>query len=352
MPDDADRYGHHRARWRYRLRMKAPGTRSHRKRPHVAYVVLSHRLTDQVTRLCEAIHRSSPLASVLVHHDARRVAPPVSLGSWMHVNVHRQSADWGSWDLAAETLRALDLARRVTHADLLVLISGQDYPTRHLPTWEREFWLAGGGWQGEARTLTYRPRWGRASGIGDDDLTRYVYLWWPVPRSHVLLRSGSSVAGFVRRNLFRIGHWAEPIIDVRVVSRGRGLHLGVRNPFPPFRGQLKCVKGAQWLAVDSTMFDFVRRTHCSSPWLRWCYKHSIIPDESYIQSILASRRAPLGPPLTYFEWSTTDDHPVTLTTEAIQEIRSSGSPFCRKVAPGVSDALMDALDRQITTSTT
>lgn len=310
-----------------------------------AYVVLSHNHPQQVTRLVRAVRLSSPNADIVIYHDARRTKPPPSQGPWMYVLCHRRRADWGSWDLAASSIDALSLARRLTKARVFVLISGQDYPAVRLEDWEREF-LRRGGWQGEAHLLRYRTRWGRVQGVGDDDMTRYSHLWWPLPWADRLSRGSGWLASSTRSMLYRVGHYAEPVIDIRNLPRGRGMHVGIRNPVSPFRGGLHCAKGSQWLALEAPLLDMVLRMHREKPWFRWSYQHSVIPDESYLQTMLSAVCRPQeAPPVTYLEWSVEKDRPKTLQIDDLTSVTKSGSPFCRKVEPQVSDRLMDELDR-------
>lgn len=311
-----------------------------------AYIVLSHRAPDQVTRLVRAILRSSPSSRVVVQHDSRKTEAPRVLDDRVLVLSHGRPTDWGSWDIVAATLEALGLAREVFDPGLVVLVSGQDYPVRHLASWEEEFREEGRGWAGTGHRLRYNPRWGRPSGEGDDDLTRYTYRWYRVPFSRAL-GGDTAVARCVRWPLWKLGHHLEPVLDVRAVSRGRGIHIGVRSGRTPFGPTQPCYKGSQWWAMDRRLLDVVLERAQRDRRLMSTYRRSIIPDESFFQSAIAPVCDPSkGHPVSYVEWIVEADAPRVLDMSDLHGILGSGSPFCRKVEPGISDALMDRLDER------
>jgi hypothetical protein len=317
------------------------------ERALVAYVVLSHGRGKGVLRLATAIRRSSPDARVVVHHDARTGPAPRALGSWMTVHEHRRATDWGSWSLAVEGLRALEAAREATGADVLALVSGQDYPARPLREWEDEFAARGGGWQCAVEGLSYRPRWGRSSGVGQDDWTRYNYLWWRVPGGRSLSRSTRSAARLARNVAFRAAHRVEPVLDLRDLARGDGLRVGIRNPVSLMPGRANETKASQWLALDGDALAVLGRAHRSRRLLRWTFSRSVIPDEAYLQTLLHQEGVPLfAQPVSFMEWDAARDRPRILTTADVPMIRASGAPFCRKVdaVDAESAALMDILD--------
>lgn len=310
------------------------------------YVVLAHDRWEQTTRLAHAVLRSSPNARVLIALDGRSAGePPVSHEPRVEILVHGRASDWGSWELVEATLDALRLARARYDPDMVVLISGSDYPVRRLGEWETEA-LRGGAWHGEAHPLVYRPRWGRRLGVGDDRLTRYAYHWVQAPWS----RWASSAAP---RWWWRAHEAAalrlEPLFGVRVVARGRGLHYGLRRALDRFDAAHPCYIGSQWFAASRHALaalldeDFGPRGR-----LRRIYRHTVIPDESAIVTALAWRspRSTL-PPVTHVRWDAAADQPVVWTIDDLPELIESGSPFCRKVDPVLSASLLDELDRRI-----
>lgn len=308
------------------------------------YVVLSHREWTQVRRLADAILRSSPTARVLIAHDARREAFPADTGDdRIHIFPHGLPSDWGSWEMVEATLRAFALARELWNPQLVSLISGQDYPTRRLSRWEEEV-LAAPSWIGEAKPLSYRPRWGRRRGEGDDRWTRYAYRWFPAP----LANRGFTLPGsqIWMRMRERIARWLEPAVGVRYVARGRGRFYGIRRWDSPCSGERPIYLGAQWLAVRRPELDaLLDGDLAAGSRLRKLYRRTIIPDESALVTPLSWRAAPSDlPAVTTYEWIAAVDGVRVWTIDDLDHVLRSGSPFCRKVDAVRSAELMDALD--------
>ncbi|GAB3880244.1 core-2/I-branching beta-1,6-N-acetylglucosaminyltransferase family protein [Terrabacter terrigena] len=304
-----------------------------------AYVVLSHTEPEQVTRLVEAVLASSPAASVLVTHDARRHPAPVIGDERVRVVSHGRPTDWGSWELVEVTLEAMRAARDAVDPDLVVLVSGQCYPVRPLAAWEDEL-RAAGGWQGTARPLDYTPAWGARYGRGDDELTRYTYAWFRTRPLDGPVRRDTSLGRVARA----LAHRVEPVAALRLVDRGRGVHVGVRRRMPAPAARIHL--GSQWLAVDRQRLELVLQGLAPGAALRSVYERSVIADESALQTVLANAAPPaVARPVSYSVWLPEADTTRTFTLDDLAEIRASGSPFCRKVHSERSATLMDALDR-------
>ena len=311
------------------------------------YVVLSHRDWAQVRRLATAILRSTPNARVLIAHDARTDLFPADAGDErIEILVHGLASDWGSWEIVEATLHAFAFARERWNPQLMVLISGQDYPVRNLQQWEQEA-LEAPSWIGDAHPLQYRSFWGRRRGQGDDRYTRYAYRWYRAP----LAGRGFPLPGrrFRERVRSAVALRLEPVFSIRYVTRGRGRYYGLRRLPPPFTGTLPCWFGSQWIGLRRAEIDTLL-DHDLAPGspLRRLYRRSIIPDESALVTPLAWRAAPsVLPPVTKVEWRDSIDGVTTWTIDDLPALRASGSPFCRKVDATRSGMLMDALDEII-----
>lgn len=310
-----------------------------------AYIILTHRDWTQVKRLAGAILASSPRARVLIAHDARRETFPSDPGDKrIHVFAHGLDCDWGSWELVEATLRAMALARELWNPKLVCLLSGQDYPVRRLDEWEHEA-LAAPGWIGDARPLHFQAHWGRRRGEGDDRLTRYTFRWFHAPLAKRGIQLPRGAGRFASRVLSAVALRLEPVFGVRYVARGRGRYYGIRRR-TPFTPTSPCYFGAQWLAVRRTELDVLLDQDLApgSP-LRKFYRRTIIPDESALVTPLSWRGTHTDmAPLTMQQWEPVLDTTVTWTLDDLEALRSSGSPFCRKVDATRSGALMDALD--------
>ncbi|TQM64000.1 hypothetical protein [Humibacillus xanthopallidus] len=302
-----------------------------------AYVVLSHASADRLAHLVGAIRRSSPHSFVLVAHDARATPAPRFDDERVQVWTHGLATDWGSWELVEATLGGFRRAREAVDPDLVVLVSGQCHPAVDLAAWEREL-VAAGGWQGQVRPVTYRPRWGGADGTGDQTMTRYAYRWWRAPLLDATLRRKGRLA----RLVWAVAHRTEPLVSVRLVERGPGAHVGVRRVRNPFTTGTPCQLGSQWVALDRTGLDQVLTELAPGAPLERVYRHTIIPDESALQTVLARHRAPVSARTVSHRLP---EDRVLSWQEQLHDIEASGSPFGRKVEDFADPAVLERLDQ-------
>jgi len=265
----------------------------------------------------------------------------------IEIIVHGLSADWGSWEIVQATLVGFTHARRKHNPDLVALISGQDYPVRDLAEWEKMA-IAASGWIGEARPLNYRAHWGKRYGDGDDRLTRYTYRWFRSPAEVLGLRLPDPIDRVWRRARRAVALRLEPMLSVRVVTRGRGTYYGVRRARSPFTSGRPCWFGAQWLAVRRHELDRLLDVDLAPGSRLWrLYRRSIIPDESALVTPLCWAGPPAAmPPVTHLRWDDASDQVRIWERGDIREIVASGAPFCRKVDPVRSSDLLDMLDRR------
>lgn len=312
-----------------------------------AYVVLTHKDWPQVERLIRAIRASSPTAFVLISHDNRATRFPTSADDpRVEILEHCLETDWGSWELVEATLRSFEYVRQRVDPELVVLVSGQDYPVRRLVDWETEV-LAAAGWVGTAEKLHYEPHWGPRRGEGQDTLTRYTHRWFQTP----LARRGIRLSGRVGRSLRRlrgaVALRAEPVLSVRVVTRGRGVYWGIRRR-TPFSSEQPCYYGSQWVALPRAELDrLLGEDLAPGSRLRQFYRGTVIPDESTLVTPLSWRAPPSGlAPVTHVTWDQELDQPSVCSLDDLDDVMSSGSAFCRKVDPVLSADLMNELDRR------
>lgn len=324
------------------------GERSGARPVGTAYVVLTHKDWPQVQRLVRAILASSPEAFVLVAHDDRVTRFPTDMGDpRVEVFEHGLATDWGSWELVEATLRSFEHVRRRADPALVVLVSGQDYPVRRLVDWEAEV-LAAGRWVGAAEELRYTPHWGRRRGEGQDTLTRYTHRWFQTPLARRGIRLGGRIGRLLRRVRGGVALRTEPLLSVRVVTRGRGVFWGLRRR-TPFSPERPCYSGSQWVALPRPELDHLLDEDLApGSQLRRFYRHTVIPDESALVTPLSWQAAPSElPPVAHVTWDPALDQPTVCVLEDLDELVRSGSPFCRKVDSVISAGLMDALDQRI-----
>jgi Core-2/I-Branching enzyme len=194
----------------------------------LAVVVLAHRDPPMVRRLIAALDG----VPVFLHCDAATPAPvagAMTSGLPARVTVlPRRPTRLASWSLVAAELAALRVALAATRADHLAVLSGSDHPlvsvqdlVQELAAWKEQSYLwnvelpfpawdtprhpDGGLWRFTRRFLTRRDHvlfW------------RGIPLRWPVPRrvpAGIALRAGSQWKVYARTHVERLLH----VVDTR-----------------------------------------------------------------------------------------------------------------------------------------
>jgi hypothetical protein len=75
------------------------------------------------------------------------------------------------------------------------------------------------------------------------------------------------------------------------------------------------------------------------------FRGSLIADEAVVPTLAHRSGLPIGDsPVSYADWGRPGEAPAVLSDQDLPVVLASGAPFCRKVEPTRSSALMDALD--------
>lgn len=300
-----------------------------------AYIVLSHRQPAEIARLVAALRALSPSAHVFVSHDDRRYPCPQFTDPQVHVAAHGEASDWGSWGLVVATLKSFDWALATVDPDIVVLLSGQDYPVRPLEGLEQQL-RESRGWVGGVMPLVRRRSW-----LPDMDLRRYAYRWASAGwiRGDRLPEPVAGAVTFLRKALFAA------VAPVALYDSRLG-KIGIRWG-RQFTADRPCYKGLQWMAVHRSLLDRMLEQTRPGTDLWKAFRHSLVPDEAFLQTALARMELPQpGPGLSYCDWgwTTRPDSPKVLHLEDLPAIVAAGTPFCRKVDHESGVDLLDALD--------
>ena len=318
------------------------------------YVVLSHRLPDQVTRLVDRIRELSPGAAVLVRHDRGPGFVPQLEGSpdpHVDVLVESEPIVWGAWSMVEATERAFARARQRFDPDWTVLVSGQDWPVRDLAAWERELTVAGCDAVVNGAVVEIDRSTGRRNTERDLFLARWTHRWWTLPRVPALSRVPRSVRARVAGRYSGSVQFHLRTVILRQLPRELGWKVGVqRRRGLPDGWRLR--KGEQWLAASRHALAELDRVVAADGRGRAFFATSHIPDESWFQTALTSipgLRVADG----RISWHRFDrpgaPSAAVLTLADVPVATASGSPFARKVeepvAPGVAAAIDAVVDR-------
>ena len=304
----------------------------------VVYVIFSHRRPAQVERLVSRILALSPDGQVVLHHDGRRQPmvwsePP---GPRVHI-VEPEPMDWGGFTMVTSTARMLEYVEEMLEYDWCAVISGQDYPARNLAAWEEELAASGADYILSAQEVNFDPRCRRRDLVEDEYYVRYAYRWRRLGRiPPQVVPVANRVAG-----LFGVG----PVLLTRAF---KGYHrLGVARSMP-FGEDWRFFKGSQWMAMSKAAVRHILQVMDSRPELARYYATTLVPDESFFQSILRNAESlqQCDQRLTFIVWTgSRSAHPKVLGSADVPAALVSGSAFVRKLDIDVDPAALDALDR-------
>lgn len=312
----------------------------------VAYLVMSHRLPDQVARLAATLRAGSPGAPIVVHHDpegeplhdpARRalaaaevrvLEPPEPLGR-------------DGLGLLLAVLRAVRLMLRSLEFDQLVLLSGQDYPLRPIAEIEAE--LLDGPFDACVEAVTVAPA--RLGALArrrpvDEFTGRYFYRWARVP--------GPLAFAYERASpVRRAARVAWPFVLVRRLPSG--VHVGAVRRRTPFTAAMPCRRGADWWILSRRAAETLDAAAAEHPELLRYLRGALAPSESYVATVLGADRSlrRSADHRRYVRRRPDRPSPDVLGVDALDEVLASGALFARKFDSGVDAAVLDALDERV-----
>lgn len=274
----------------------------------IAYVILAHRLPEQLVRLVRRLN--TPSALFLVHinrrsDDAVYAAARAGLADLDNVVfLRRHALHWGGFGHVRATVEALDeLHRRSTQFEYLALLTGQDYPIKPVSVIERT--LAQGG----GRSFM---AYDRLPGGWEDGMKR-------------------------------ITHWHSRRIGV---PRGWHLALPIRRRLPlplvPYGGS-----SYWWLSREAV--DYVRRFVVEQPRFYRFFEHVDIPDEIFFHTVLMNsplRDSVVNDELRHVDW-TRRPLPAIFGAGDLETLRRSPKLLARKFDSTFDAEILDLIDGEL-----
>lgn len=290
----------------------------------LGFVVLSHGRQGLLRRLVDVLTASPATVGVVVHHD--RASPPIEISFSRPELVcsHPDPSEvrWGKWSLVEATTKGLHLLSRCfPGVDWMIVLSGQDYPSRPLGD------LA--SLLGSDRADAFLDCQPATDNWSTDEVrVRYGYDYWDVPpwmaRTHLQRAARLMPAVTWSRNLE-----GRHVVGVRRRRDLRGLF-----------------GGSAWFMASRRAVDILLRS-ASDTHLTRQFERSLIPDEVFYATVLM--HSELVVHRSNYRFARFQDlapHPDVLTIDSLDAIDASNAFFVRKVEEDHSSALLDALDRR------
>jgi len=316
--------------------------------PRFAYLIASHKNPTQVCRLARAMHRASPSAHLVVHHDPSqsRLAIPPDLP--LHVVPNPVTVEWGDFSQVEMFLRSTSWMLDNLDFDWLAVISGQDYPIQPLAAFESR--LADSG---QDAFQEFFPALGPAPWPEGTGRRRYYFRYTKLPRfAHYYLLPDA-----LKRDLAQLKTWfngAQSFVDIRSSPRGNATRLGVRRIMTPFNETFVCYGGGDWFNLNRKSVEIVHRFVQEHPRIVNYYRQTYIPNESFVLTILLNHPGTrvANDLCRYVDWGNAPvASPKILRVDDLDAILASGQPFARKFDACIDSRVLDLLDARIAEAT-
>ncbi|MBD2130800.1 hypothetical protein NDI39_10495 [Microcoleus sp. ZQ-A2] len=311
----------------------------------VLYLIASHTNPDQVVRLVRAIKSRSPESQILIHHDySNSHLDLTAFESMSNVTIMEDYVPvlWGDFSMIKMELHCINwLMTHSVEFDWLIFLSGQDYPIHPISQIEQfleeteydgfmEYFLAE---DPPEKPTEFGLRWLKHTGKD-----RFFYRYYKLP-------SPAIVKSVVFR-LSRLTHGWQSL--VRFVTDRNGAHLGIRAFSSAFTPKFRCYAGSQWHTLSYRCIQYIHDfVQCNPSFVEY-YQRTIIPDESFFQTIVLNQ-----PTLKicndnkrFIAW-TPQSTPAILGVQDCDRLIHSNQHFARKFDIKVDAQVLDRLDRHL-----
>ena len=280
---------------------------------HIAFLILAHDKPEQLGALIRALPADAP---VFVHFDAW--AKPqhwerakLIIAQLPNVQfVPRHGCRWGSFGIVAATIELVAaLVGSRADFDYAALLSGADYPILSNDS--------------IAAYLAAKPG------------TEFIESF-RVDRPNRWSNGTEKYAATMRYNYYHVW-W-----------RSRNARLWRRSRGP---AGLEIYGGSQWWVLSKHALSHIHHFLSSNPNFIEFYRHSLIPDESFFQTIISNSSFAgriYGSDLTYADWSRkTPPYPAILKTGDLPALAASGKLFARKFDLSLTPTIFAAIDSDL-----
>ena len=300
----------------------------------IAYIILAHKYPEQLIRL---IHRlNTEKASFFVHIDQTtndEIYYPLveKLSNFKNVCfLKRYKTYWGSFNIVKASLEGIkEIFNRNVDFDYVMLLSGQDYPTKSNSQIEvflaekrgkefiEYFPLPFDGWEN-----------GRFA-INVDRIESWFIKGWLVKHNSIACPTDSSLKLRLFLSLCSF------LIFLNVLPRKRKFPKG----FKPFGG-------SQFWCFSSACAEYINKFVETNHTFVNFFKFSGIPDETFFQTIILNspfKDKVINDDLKYVVWP----GPAILEKSDLEKIITSSDLFARKFDMTIDAEVLNMIDKQI-----
>jgi Core-2/I-Branching enzyme len=284
----------------------------------IAYIILAHRLPDQLIRMIHQLEDSD--VSFFIHVDKKsdkklgnQISHELQKQLGARANVHlvkKHVCYWGAFGIIQGTAQGIkELVESGIEFDRVVLLSGQDYPiksTDHIKTFFQE-------------------------NHGKEFMQSFV----------LTSRNPWSDHGGSYRDVARVLHWHFNL-------RSKHVRIPIRRKF--FKG-MEPYGGSQWWCLSRECIQYIYHFLADHPRFLTYFKHTFIPDELFFQTIVSNSsfgEKITGENLTYADWDNPNpQYPAVLGKNYFDQLATSPKLFARKFDTNRDTEILDLIDQRI-----
>jgi hypothetical protein len=293
----------------------------------LTYIIMAHKLPEQLVRLVQRL--DTPDATFLIHVD-RKTDDGIygqavdSLGGYKNVHfMKRRRRYYGDFDHVAITLDGLcDQREFGIPFDYVLLLTGQDYPTRSGA--QLQAYLAKHPGQS---FMEYFPLPEKRWGVEDGGTNRFAHWHWNI-----------------RGLEFEFPHAFGPLRAIPLPLRRSLLeNFPVHRKLPD---GLSFFGGGAYWSLTRRCIEYVEKYIEGHPQVVKFFQYTRIPEEMFFQTILLNsplRHTIVNDDLRYIAW-TRSRHPTILRSDDYEKVRDSGKLFARKFDQTIDAAILDMID--------
>ena len=308
----------------------------------ILYLIVSHTNPEQLVRLATTLKQNSTAAQIVIHHDFAKCGldrAAFNHLSDVHILEEYVSVQWGEFSMVEMEIHCLNwvMAQGLSF-DWLILLSGQDYPIQPLSAIESFLRTTDDDGLMEYFPVDEPPQTLLASALQWDKnrgKERFFFRYHRVTRSRLALSL-----------LYRLGQLfnnRQPWFNI-VACPITGGKIGLRVTELPFS---RCYAGSQWFTLSYPCIKYIDDFIKKHPDFVEHYRHTIIPDESFFQTILLNHpHFKISPNNRRFiSWTSPTGGTVVLRNQDFENLIASEQHFARKFDTRVDSQILDRLDQ-------
>ena len=308
----------------------------------ILFLIQSHRNPAQIGRLVRVLREGCPAASIVISHDYR--SPPLDPAIFRgdpHVYLTQGQGGRGDFLILDGYLSALRFIRDMgIDYEWLINLSGSDYPVSSLRGFAEELQ--------STRTDGFLHHF----DVLKEDPREMAPMYWPPghgrSRYYFQYSKFKDDLGTVERAALALPRIAmERYSATYRLNTAYGFLFGKAAARTPFSESFRCYAGSYWHIVRRRCCDYLVDFSEARADIVGYFRHVLIPDESFIQTVLVNNPAFhfVNDNRRYYDMhGSRHGHPKVLTEAEMPKFGSGAYFFARKIEQESGPHIYEKLD--------